>query len=204
MCDVTKLTENDIIQLQAGDDPSTFSVMAPVALMSETLKGLIEDVGTDMVIPLPNVDGPTLEKILTWCKHHYEAKKAASAPPVEAEVEVDEGASAEKKIRTNEGDAVPVEKKDDEEKKEDTFDATFLAAFDQMAIFSIINASNYMDIPELMISACKSIAAQIRGKKPEEIRKIFNITNDFTPEEEERVRNENIWVDAEEKKAKST
>jgi S-phase kinase-associated protein 1 len=34
----------------------------------------------------------------------------------------------------------------------------------------------------------------IKGKTPEEIRKIFNIENDFTPEEEEEVRRENQWA----------
>lgn len=31
----------------------------------------------------------------------------------------------------------------------------------------------------------------IKGKTPEELRKHFNIVNDFTPEEEEAVRREN-------------
>lgn len=33
------------------------------------------------------------------------------------------------------------------------------------------------------------------GKTPEEIRRIFNIKNDFTPEEEELVRKENDWCE---------
>lgn len=35
----------------------------------------------------------------------------------------------------------------------------------------------------------------IKGKTPEEIRKHFNIQNDFTPEEEEEVRRENEWCE---------
>lgn len=35
----------------------------------------------------------------------------------------------------------------------------------------------------------------IKGKSPEEIRKTFNITNDFTPEEEEQIRRENEWAE---------
>jgi len=31
---------------------------------------------------------------------------------------------------------------------------------------------------------CKAIAGMIKGKSPEEIRKTFNIVNEFTPEEE--------------------
>ncbi len=38
----------------------------------------------------------------------------------------------------------------------------------------------------------------IKGKSVEEIRKTFNIVNDFTPEEEEQIRKENgmlcVWL----------
>lgn len=34
-----------------------------------------------------------------------------------------------------------------------------------------------------------------KGKTPEEIRTLFNITNDFTPEEEENIRKENAWCE---------
>ncbi len=35
----------------------------------------------------------------------------------------------------------------------------------------------------------------IKGKSPEEIRKTFNIQNDFTPEEEDQIRRENEWAE---------
>ncbi len=35
----------------------------------------------------------------------------------------------------------------------------------------------------------------IKGKTPEEIRKTFNIQNDFTPEEEDQIRRENEWAE---------
>lgn len=35
----------------------------------------------------------------------------------------------------------------------------------------------------------------IKGKTPEEIRKTFNIKNDFTEEEEAQVRKENQWCE---------
>jgi S-phase kinase-associated protein 1 len=34
-----------------------------------------------------------------------------------------------------------------------------------------------------------------KGKTPEEIRVTFNIVNDFTPEEEKQVREENKWTE---------
>jgi hypothetical protein len=34
----------------------------------------------------------------------------------------------------------------------------------------------------------------IKGKTPEEIRKLFNIQNDFSPEEEAQIRKENVSI----------
>ena len=39
--------------------------------------------------------------------------------------------------------------------------------------------------------ACESVSNMLNGKTPKEIRKIFNIKNDFINEEEENVRHEN-------------
>lgn len=56
-------------------------------------------------------------------------------------------------------------------------------------------AANYLDIKPLLDVGCKTVANMIKGKSPEEIRKTFNITNDFTPEEEEQIRRENEWAE---------
>ena len=50
-----------------------------------------------------------------------------------------------------------------------------------------------MDIRPLMELASSKVASVIKGKSPEEIRKTFNIQNDFTPEEENQIREENQW-----------
>jgi hypothetical protein len=64
------------------------------------------------------------------------------------------------------------------------WDQTFMQV-DQEMLFEIILASNYLDIKPLLDVGCKTVANMIKGRSPEKIRKIFNITNDFTPEEEE-------------------
>ncbi len=44
-------------------------------------------------------------------------------------------------------------------------------------------------------TCCKTVANMIKGKSPEEIRKTFNIQNDFTAEEEDQIRRENEWAE---------
>merc|ERR1712014_259291 len=52
-----------------------------------------------------------------------------------------------------------------------------------------------VDQSTLLDLTCKTVANMIKGKSPEEIRKLFNIKNDFTPEEEEQIRKENAWCE---------
>ena len=61
-------------------------------------------------------------------------------------------------------------------------------------LFELILAANYMDIKMLLDLSCAKVASMIKGKSPEEIRKTFNIKNDFTPEEEAAIREENKCV----------
>ena len=62
-------------------------------------------------------------------------------------------------------------------------------------MFELILASNYLDIRSLLDVTCKTVANMIKGKTAEEIRKTFNIKNDFSPAEEEMVRKENTWCE---------
>ena len=73
------------------------------------------------------------------------------------------------------------------------WDADFVKV-DQATLFDLILAANYLNIKDLLDLTCQTVADMIKGKTPEEIRKTFNIKNDFTPEEEEEVRRENQWA----------
>ena len=63
-----------------------------------------------------------------------------------------------------------------------------------LAGFFLFQAANYLNIKSLLDLTCQTVADMIKGKTPEEIRKTFNIKNDFSPEEEEEVRRENAWA----------
>jgi len=71
----------------------------------------------------------------------------------------------------------------------DSFDAKFCEV-GQEIMFKLLLAANYMDIKPLLLLMCAKVASLLKGKTPQQIRKTFNIRGDYTPEEEEEVRNE--------------
>ncbi|PWA64557.1 Skp1 domain-containing protein [Artemisia annua] len=87
--------------------------------------------------------------------------------------------------------------KKDEKAVEDlkSFDAEF-AKVDMPLIQDILMAANFLNIDNLIGLMCRTIADRIKGKTPEEIRKILNINkNDLlSPEQEAKAREENSWA----------
>jgi len=157
------------IQLQSSDG-EVFRVDIEIAKQSVTIKTMLEDLGMDEdeeePVPLPNVNAAILKKVIQWCTYHKD-------------------------------DPPPPEDDENKEKRTDdisSWDSDFLKV-DQGTLFELILAANYLDIKGLLDVTCKTVANMIKGKTPEDIRKTFNIKNDFTPSEEEQVRKENEWCE---------
>ncbi len=88
-------------------------------------------------------------------------------------------------------------KKECDEQNVEEYYKEFVKMEDQQ-IFDMIMATNYMDIKCLLEVLCKHIAEEIKKcKTTEDIRTRFGIVNDFTPEEEKQIREENCWYDDE-------
>lgn len=79
------------------------------------------------------------------------------------------------------------------EREQKTWDTEFMGV-DQRILFDIILAANYLHIKPLLELSCQTVADMIKNKSPEEIRRVFNIREDFTKEEQEEVRRENQWA----------
>jgi len=118
-------------------------------------------------IPLPNVKASVLKKVIDFCTHHNEDPMNDIEKPLKS-------AEMAEVVQKWYADFVNVE---------------------QVILFELILAANYMDIKPLLDLTCATVASMIKGKTPEEIRKAFNITNDFSPEEEAQVREENKWCE---------
>lgn len=76
----------------------------------------------------------------------------------------------------------------DEELFKDYFDIS------TSQMFELVSGANYLNIRELLDKGCKVIADLCKGKTVEELRKIFGVENDFTPEEEEKIKQECAWL----------
>jgi S-phase kinase-associated protein 1 len=133
---------------------------------------MMEDLGIDEknsgneIVPLPNVNAAILSKVIEFCTYHKDD------PPL-----------------NNEDDT--------QDKRTDdisSWDVDFLKV-DQGTLFELILAANYLDIRSLLDVTCKTVANLIKGKTADEIRKTFNIKNDFTEAEAEQIRKENTWCE---------
>lgn len=146
-----------------------FEVELEIAQQSVILRNMIEDTGKEGTIPLNNLDVATFNRILAFCTHYKDAKMSPIEKPLKS---------------SNLADVV------------DEWYASFIDLEKMDDIVSLVIAANYLDIDPLTELSCAKLASQIKGKTAEEIRKKFGIENDFTPEEEAQIREENKWSES--------
>ncbi len=126
------------------------------------------DSGAEEEIPLPNVKSAVLKKVIEFCRH------ALDSPPTEIEK--------------------PLKSANMQEVVADKWYAAYIEV-EQELLFELILAANYLDIKPLLELGCASVAAMMKGKTPEQIRQLFHIEKDFTPEEEAQIIAENKWAE---------
>ncbi|KAI5673026.1 hypothetical protein M9H77_13390 [Catharanthus roseus] len=68
---------------------------------------------------------------------------------------------------------------------------TELVNDDKETLFRVLVVGDYLNIHSLLSLACEDVSYMIKHKDPEYIHRIFNITPDFSLEEEEKMRKEN-------------
>jgi len=158
--------DDEVLKL-VSQEQEKIPVPKKVAMMSELVKTMAEGDKDEKEIPLPNVKSAVLNKVVAYMKYHVDNPAKEIEKPLKS-------ANMNENVSQWDADFVDVE---------------------QELLFELILAANYMDIKPLLDLTCAKVASMIKGKTPEQIRKTFNITNDFTPEEEEAVRAENKWAE---------
>lgn len=161
-------TSPDLVTVSTSDG-KIVTLSRDAAAMSKTIEDLVVDLGTLDNIPLHSVN----ESVMLKVKEYLERKVVYPNPPPTSDID-------------------PKERRTDDI---EPWDKEFMAAMNQEMMFDLIMAANYLDIKPLLDLGCKTVANIIRSKTVEEIRITFNLKNEFTPEEEKKVREENEWCD---------
>lgn len=140
-----------------------------VAKMSKMVETTLEEESDEDVqeIPLPNVKAAVLEKVIEYCTRYQTEPMTAIVTPLKS-------SRIEEVVQKWYADYVQV---------------------DQVLLFELVTAANFMDIKPLLDLTCFAVAVMIKGRSADEIRRIFNISSDFTPEEQAQVREENRWCE---------
>ena len=165
---------NTQIVLQSNDEPAVeFVVLREAAMMSTLIKDMLADQapGEETVIPCPNVPGKALRYVIEYVEHHYNNK----AEPIE------------KPLKTTIQDVIS------------EWDKAFLytdlikggVEKDHELLIDVIFAANFLSVKDLVELGCAAAASMIKGKTPQQIRDLFGIENDLTPEQEEKIREQN-------------
>eukprot|EP00439_Symbiodinium_sp_Y106_P008978 s3365_g1.t1 len=165
------MADGDKLKLKSSQG-EIFEVDPEVATMSTLIKNMVEDSGTDEEIPLPNVKTAILSKVIDYCKYHKDNPPEEIQKPLKSTNLVECGVSE--------------------------WDSEYVN-IEQEVLFELILAANYLDIKSLLDLTCAKmdvLYTESRNRvwsRPEG--KQFNIVNDFTPEEEAQVREENRWCE---------
>ncbi|EPY43508.1 S-phase kinase-associated protein 1 [Angomonas deanei] len=131
--------------------------------------------GVDAIIPIPNVSGRTLRLVLEYMEYHTNNPADPIDKPLKSSIESllcewDNNYLYHKLLKDH-----------DETQHE--------------VLIDVIMAANFLNVKDLLDLTCACVASMIRGKSAEEIRTLFNIENDFSREEAEKIREENRWCE---------
>jgi len=119
-------------------------------------------------VPLPNIKTNTLQKVIEYCKYYI--TEEAMTPII-----------------------TPL-KSDKMEDLVQKWYAEFVEV-DQATLFELVYAANFMDVKPLLDLTCLAVSIFIKGKSAKDIRNIFGISENFSPDEEAQLRQENQWCD---------
>eukprot|EP01062_Namystynia_karyoxenos_P030867 TRINITY_DN22966_c0_g1_i1.p2 TRINITY_DN22966_c0_g1~~TRINITY_DN22966_c0_g1_i1.p2 ORF type:complete len:170 (+),score=72.99 TRINITY_DN22966_c0_g1_i1:88-597(+) len=156
--------ERKVILVSA--DEKKLPVSRAACQMSGLLKDLLEEQpdegGETVEIPVTNVNAHVLEKIIEYMTEHHNNR----APELE------------RPLKQNLFEILQ------------PWDAKFIQPHNEQFVFELIMGANFLNVRDLLELACARVAEWVKEKSVEEIREMFGLENDFTPEEEERLRKE--------------
>ena len=126
------------------------------ASRSVVIKDLLQHFQDERDIPMTDVRGDVLKKIVEYLIHYRDSEPREIPSPLPS--------------------ANLIEFTDE-------WDVTFINGIDLDTTFDVINAANFMDIKPLLDLCCAKVACVMKGMTAQEIRNMLNIECDLTKEE---------------------
>lgn len=162
----------DELKLRSKDGKEYTTTKTAMKMSSVIHDMLDEDMDESMdsdaaVLPILTVDGNDLQLVIEYCEYHCNNPAEEIEKPLK----------------------VPIETLLCE------FDKNFLSKMSKDVFIRVTNAANYLHVKDLLELCCANVASSIRGKTPEQIRDMYNLPNDISPEEKEQIIKDNKWCE---------
>jgi len=138
-----------------------FKISRKAALQSNLVKTALDDDHEAKEVSLVHIAAPIVKKVVEYMNYHEDKAPRKIEAPLKS---------------TNMKELV------------DRFDAAFVDDIDLDMLMRLLLAANYMDVKSLLELICAKVASMMKGKTAPQIRKAFNIREEFTPEEYEEIK----------------
>ena len=145
-----------------------FAITKLSADLSVLIKNTIQDYSIDQPIPLYEIESKCLKLIIEYLEHYN------GNSPKEIEKPLPHG---------------------DLKDFVDEFQYFYINKISLELLVDLTSAANFMEIPSLLDLCCAKIASMCLDKTEDELYQTFGIQEKFTPEERQKLKEENQWLD---------
>jgi len=166
-----------------SQEEERFEVDPAITQMSVLVQNLREDMDDDDCsepIPLPGVSSKYLALIIEYCQlHNFQKAQTDLVHPLPSKI--------------------PSEFISDARERQ------FITRFSEDELIGLLSATNFMHVPALFELCCAMIAAELKGKDFNQMKKKYGLDDvNFTPADEEQILQQFPWIlaEAQEKIAK--
>jgi S-phase kinase-associated protein 1 len=148
-----------------SSDGQKFEIEVELARTSKLIANLLDDSSETEEIPVDQVSGKILQKVMDYLNHIKTTPATKIEKPLKGEFN--------ECVSEWELSFIDLENED---------------------LFDLMMAANFMEIKALLNLTCAKVASKIKGKNPDEAREAVGVVNDFPPEEYAKLYEENKWA----------
>ena len=161
------MAERSLITLITSDSVKV-EVDSRISNLSGLIKDILEDSGTSEELPLPRISKQMLDILLEFTYHHNFNLPSSIPRPLN---------------KTNFSEII-----------EDPWDVEFINRFSQEELNHLLVAADFMNFKPVLDLGCAFIASKLKGKEPETLLEEWEITEEITPEDDDKLKQENPWA----------